>query len=135
MKDWGEPTILRSDMPPSMSDELYEHARSALSAHSLEKDAAMAIKRGMEASNGGIWHVVVGQAFGCSITNQTGHVCFFKLQRPGQKPFFVVCFQSLDEEANAMSTMAGDAEEGKVAAADLADAGSLEGKDVEEEKE
>lgn len=88
----------------------------------------MDVKRGMEGNHGGIWHVVVGQAFGCSITNQTGHVCFFKLGRPMQKPFFVVAFQSLDDEANAMATQPEGEEEGK--ATDLADAGAaLEGKD------
>ena len=125
-------------MPPDYCEELFEYTRKALAEHELEKDSAMSIKRAMEGKFSGIWHCVVGHHYGCSLTNQTGHVCFFKIAKTGEKPFFVVCFQSLDEEANAMATAPeGEEEELRESkGGDAEDEGPLEGKeDGDEGKE
>ncbi len=133
--EWNEPVVIRSDMPPDFTEELFEFARKGLSEHELEKDSAMSIKRAMEAKFSGIWHCVVGQHYGCSLTNQTGYVCFFKIAKTGQKPYFIVCFQSLDEEANAVATAPEDEEEEVLESkgGDGEDEGPLEGKDADEQ--
>jgi len=135
--DWNAPVIIRSDMPPDYCEELFEFTRKGLSDNELEKDSAMFIKRAMEGKLSGIWHCVVGQHYGCSLTNQTGHVCFFKIAKTGQKPFFVVCFQSLDEESNAMAT-APEGEEEELLESKVGEVdgdGPLEGKEGDDEED
>eukprot|EP01138_Halocafeteria_seosinensis_P013013 gb/GECG01013291.1/.p1 GENE.gb/GECG01013291.1/~~gb/GECG01013291.1/.p1 ORF type:complete len:157 (+),score=43.36 gb/GECG01013291.1/:1-471(+) len=96
------PTILRSDMSQEMQTNVIEAAKEALVSHVLEKDQATAIKKKMESLHGGIWHCIAGTSYGVSVTNQTHYICFFKLAWKGEKPTYIVAFQSLDEETYAV---------------------------------
>lgn len=101
-EDLLPPTILRSDMTKDMENEVIEASKEALVSHELEKDRATAIKKKMESLHGGIWHCIVGTSYGVSVTNQTHYICFLKLGWKGEKPNFIVAFQSLDDETYAV---------------------------------
>jgi hypothetical protein len=58
----------------------------------LEKDAAVAIKRGMESGCGGVWHVVVGSGFGASVAHENRMLMVLRVGRAS-----VLAFQSFDE--------------------------------------
>jgi dynein light chain LC8-type len=102
-KEFSE-VMLRNDMPPGMRDAVVVMTREALVGESLEKDQATQIKKALEKAFDGIWHCIVGKSYGCSITNQTNYLCFFKITGKDTQPTYVLVFQSLDEEAHAMAS-------------------------------
>lgn len=86
------PIIMHCDMPAEVRDEVLAAAAAAATAHDAEKDQAQAIKKAMEASDGGLWHVVVGKGFGASVAHSNSMLLHFRL---GKVHYLV--FQSFDE--------------------------------------
>ena len=58
----------------------------------MEKDQALQVKRALEAHNGGLWQVIVGEGFGASVAHDNNMLAVFQL---GRARFLV--FQSFDE--------------------------------------
>lgn len=58
----------------------------------VECDAAMAIKRKLEAQFGELWHVVVGRSYGASVAHEAGSMLSFRLRGVA-----VTAFSSFDE--------------------------------------
>jgi dynein light chain LC8-type len=96
-----EPVVLHADMPKEIQAVAFEKARSALSTHRIEKDQAAQLKRQFEEAYKGTWHAIVGKSFGCSVTNETGYLIFFRIGKVN-----ILLFQSLDEEAPASGSAA-----------------------------
>ena len=89
-----DPVVVHADMPKEMQAFALETARSALTAHRIEKDQAAMMKRQFEATYKGTWHCVIGKNFGCSVANETGFLLFFRVGKSS-----ILIFQSLDDEA------------------------------------
>jgi dynein light chain LC8-type len=84
--------VLHSDCPGEVLEYGVKKAREALGAHKAEKDQATAIKKALEAAYGGLYHVVVGGAFGLSVTHEANNLALFRLGRAN-----VLFFQTFDE--------------------------------------
>ena len=84
------------DLPSERYDSLVAHARAALGQAALSPqspcEVALAVKRGMEAETGDLWHVVVGAAFGASVSHEAGCYASFRLSSN-----CVLAWSSLDE--------------------------------------
>ena len=50
------------------------------------------VKKALDASNGGLWHVIAGQAFGASVAHDNNMLLMFRIG----KVYFLV-FQSFDD--------------------------------------
>lgn len=83
---------LVSDLSSALDASLVAHARVALAAGTAECDAALALKHAMEAETGELWHVIVGTAFGASVSHEAGCCAAFRL---GHKS--VLAWSSMDE--------------------------------------
>ena len=93
-----KPVLLAGDMPAEMREFTFSKAQEAMEAHKVEKDMAQQLKQALEAKYEGCWHTVIGRSFGCSLANETGFLCFFKIGLTN-----VVVFRTLDEEAHAQA--------------------------------
>lgn len=80
------------DMPSDVFTEVSKLAIEAVEAHTLEKDQAQYIKKGLESMSGAVWHVIVGASFGASTSHENNMLALFKIK----KSSFLV-FQSWDE--------------------------------------
>lgn len=89
-----DPVVVHADMPREMQEFAFEQAKSALTAHRIEKDQAAQLKRQFEATYRGTWHCVIGKNFGCSVASETGFLVFFRVGKAS-----ILLFQSLDDEA------------------------------------
>ena len=58
----------------------------------MEKDQALAIKRALEAHNGGLWQVIIGQGFGASVAHDNNSLLVFQLGKVS-----ILAFASYDE--------------------------------------
>ena len=118
---------LVSDLPAALYASLVLHARAALEGTALPSsppsacDAALAVKRAMEAETGDLWHVIVGSAFGASVSHEAGCYASFRLG-----PTCFLAWSSLDEATLVRGTRehvpASAAEANDVAAAEGAGA-------------
>ena len=52
----------------------------------------MHIKHALEAHNGGLWQVIVGQGFGASVSHDNNMLLVFRVGKAQ-----ILCFQSFDE--------------------------------------
>ena len=86
------PIIMHCAMPSAVRDEVLAAAATAAATHEQEKDQAQSIKKAMEASDGGLWHAVVGKGFGASVAHSNDTLLHFRL---GKMHYLV--FQSFDE--------------------------------------
>ena len=43
----------------------------------MEKDVAKHIKCDLDANKGGVWHVIVGENFGCQVTHDRDYFSYF----------------------------------------------------------
>lgn len=68
----------------------------------VEKDAAAAMKKSLEAQFGGLWHVVLGVAFGASVTHESAALTLFKIGKVN-----VLAFQTFDDASLVMKKEAG----------------------------
>jgi hypothetical protein len=84
--------VVSADMPAALRDVVFAKAVEALAAHKVEKDQAQHVKKALEAHNGGLWHVVIGGAFGASVAHETHHFVLFRVGK-----VHVLAFQSFDE--------------------------------------
>lgn len=103
-------------MPADLAEFIVGAAQDCLAEHELVKDAATALKRRIEEHAGGLWHALIGQSFGVSITTQTNYMGFFKASRFRAPPLHILAFQTLDEQAWALEhapeeAKAGDSDE------------------------
>lgn len=57
-----------------------------------DSEAAGNIKRQLEAQFGGLWHVILGQSYGCSVAHEAGMIVSFRIGRTA-----VTAFSSFDE--------------------------------------
>lgn len=87
-----KPVIVSCDMPPEAAQKCFELAGEALTQQKVEKDQAMHMKKGLEAWNGCLWHVIVGQSFGASVAHEVHAFILFKIGKTN-----ILCFQSYDE--------------------------------------
>ena len=90
-------TCLVSDLPASSYASLVAHARAALESPAVSSttpacDAALTVKRAMEAETGELWHVIIGSAFGASVSHEAGCCASFRLGGTS-----VLAWSSLDE--------------------------------------
>uniref|UniRef100_A0A7S2UW34 Dynein light chain n=1 Tax=Fibrocapsa japonica TaxID=94617 RepID=A0A7S2UW34_9STRA len=85
--------ILRAEFPEVKGEDLQEDAirkvDESLTKHTISKDVATEVKRHFDEKYGGTWHCVVGRNFGCSVTNETRYLLFFKIEQT-----FVLLFKS-----------------------------------------
>ncbi|CAN0130260.1 unnamed protein product [Heterosigma akashiwo] len=90
----GEPRTLERPVKygvEEIKNDLVEQVDKAMNENSIEKDIATKLKRFFDEKYGGTWHAVVGHHFGCSVTNETSHLLFMKLDQ-----MFVLCFKSME---------------------------------------
>ena len=92
--------VLIAERPEISGKSLIDHIRANVARDllprypnaQLEKDQAMIVKKALDASNGGLWHVVIGQSFGASVAHDNNMLLMFRI---GKAHFLV--FQSFDE--------------------------------------
>jgi dynein light chain LC8-type len=85
--------FLHTDMPVDMRNFVAREGVAAIEEEGIEKDIATRLKRACETEYKGTWHCIVGRSFGCSVTNETNHLLFF---RKGKMT--VLAFQTRDED-------------------------------------
>ena len=85
-------SILHSDMPSSVEAFCISKAHEAFAAKKVEKDQAQYMKQALEAAHGGLWHVVIGNAFGLSVSHDSNALLLFKIGRVN-----VLAFQTFDD--------------------------------------
>lgn len=86
------PVVIHSDLPREVEAFCIQKAVEALSATRFEKDQAQIVKKALEASNGGLWHVVIGNAFGLSVSHENNALILFRIGKVN-----VLAFQSFDD--------------------------------------
>ncbi len=104
-------STLHADMPDGMVAFATEKAREALAAHVLEKDQAEFLTRALMAKYGGLWHAIVGCAFGMSVTHEKASLALLKV---GKVNFLV--FQTFDDSSLVRTaSTSGNSSSGNVA--------------------
>lgn len=94
VKDTGPPAIVKhADMPDELTNFVTAEAKAAMVDARIEKDIATTLKKKMDETQAGSWHVVVGQSFGVSLTHETRYIVFFSI---GLLNFVV--FKTLDDD-------------------------------------
>ena len=83
--------IIRSDGPSEICDMVIQKTQEAFQNHSMEKDIATAVKRGMEETDSVTWHIIVGRSFGASCTHACKFLYFVKVGS-----HYVLAFKSSD---------------------------------------
>lgn len=84
--------VLHSDLPAELEAFCISKAAEAFAAKKVEKDQAQFIKHALEGTAGGLWHVVVGYAFGLSVSHENNALILFKIGRAN-----VLAFQTFDD--------------------------------------
>ena len=87
-------TILNADIPKEVLEKCIELSKTALCQSKVEKDIATYIKTNLELYNGALWHVIVGQSFGCSVCSEVKSLALFKFGKTN-----ILCFSSFDESS------------------------------------
>lgn len=100
----GALAVVHNDMASELQDLAVKLAREVAATGKVEKDQAMTVKKGMEAAYGGLWHCVVGLAFGLSVSHEASCLTLFRL---GKVHYLV--FQTFDESSLVRKTPAGGA--------------------------
>jgi len=90
----GALSIVHNDMPSELQEHAVKLARDAAATGKVEKDQAMTVKKGMEAAYGGLWHAIVGTAYGLSVSHEASCLVLFRL---GKVHYLV--FQTFDESS------------------------------------
>eukprot|EP00043_Microstomoeca_roanoka_P007407 m.71383 g.71383 ORF g.71383 m.71383 type:complete len:108 (-) comp13816_c0_seq1:55-378(-) len=69
--------VVKTDMNDEMLAECTESAQTAIEKHSKSnEDAAKMLKQAMDKKFGAPWNVVIGEAFGFEITQQTSNLLY-----------------------------------------------------------
>ncbi|AIO02362.1 dynein light chain, putative [Leishmania panamensis] len=74
--------ILQHDTNRALTGEMAEHAQAVLDfmpAEHTYKDVAVKLKRRLDDTYGGTWHVIVGKHFGANITNDDNTLINMKI--------------------------------------------------------
>lgn len=114
-----KPVVVSGAMPSDMQKVVVEKAAEGIVNYKVEKDQAMHTKKSLEAWNGGMWHVIIGTAFGASVAHEAGCMVLVRFGK-----IHVLAVQSFDETALtgnkekrvARSSQKKDDEEGEGAA-------------------
>ena len=85
--------ILQTDMTQAEVVAICARYTEARDKVTHEKDIATHIKKALDESDGGTWHVIVGAKFGCSVAHASLKMVFFKAEDLGHH---VLAFQSYE---------------------------------------
>ncbi len=80
--------------------------RVGLQSAKVEKDQAQIIKKALDGYNGALWHVIVGQAFGASVSHENRNLLLFRIGKVRQTVDYAYCRRSI------VQTLAADAHPG-----------------------
>lgn len=84
--------VKKSDMPPDMQEMAISVAKEAIANCKIEKDMATQIKRTFDNKcPNSLWHCIVGQHFGCTVTHETEYLIFFNID-----DYHILLFKSQD---------------------------------------
>lgn len=86
--------VVNGAMPLDTQKVVIEKAAEGIVNYKVEKDQAMHAKKALEAWNGGMWHVIIGTAFGASVAHEAGCMLLVRFGKT-----HVLAVQSFDETA------------------------------------
>ncbi|KAM3183686.1 hypothetical protein ACTXT7_009855 [Hymenolepis weldensis] len=71
--------IRNAEMSQEMQRRSVDLTKEAMQRHTVEKDIAGYIKKGLDQQYGSSWHCVVGKSFGSYISHVQGHLIYLNM--------------------------------------------------------